>query len=224
MFGISLLQRGSQNVAYKQEATLRHNETSEELKPLQDPAKSVSNRRVSQPHSTDEAQKFGGYTRAELDVLQQLKARDREVRAHEAAHAAVGGQYAGSPKYSYQRGPDGQNYAIGGKVSIDLSSVSNDPEATIRKMDIVRRAALAPAQPSGQDRRVAQEAAAKKQQAQVELNKEVQQQRQKSQNDSSKENNVINNTNESEHPNHQQIINQGYQINPNANARISLQV
>lgn len=111
------------------------------------------------------------YTSEELDVIEQLKARDREVRAHEAAHATVGGQYAGSPSYTFQRGPDGRNYAIGGKVSIDVSTIPSDPEATARKMDIVRRAALAPAEPSAPDRRIAQEALVKKQKALTEVAK-----------------------------------------------------
>lgn len=111
------------------------------------------------------------YTAEELDVIEQLKSRDREVRAHEAAHAAVGGQYAGTPSYTFQRGPDGRNYAIGGKVSIDVSTIPNDPEATARKMDIVRRAALAPAEPSAPDRRIAQEALVKKQKALTEVAK-----------------------------------------------------
>jgi hypothetical protein len=88
--------------------------------------------------------------------LEKLKARDREVRAHEAAHlAASGGLAQGGPSFAYQRGPDGNLYAIGGEVSIDVSPVSGDPEATIRKAETIRRAALAPASPSGPDRAVA---------------------------------------------------------------------
>lgn len=94
----------------------------------------------------------------EQEQVRKLSARDQEVRAHEQAHAAVGGQYAGSPSYEYQRGPDGRNYAVGGEVQIDVSKVSGDPEATINKMAQVRAAALAPAEPSAQDRRVAAEA------------------------------------------------------------------
>ncbi|MFT4925530.1 MAG: hypothetical protein ACI8WB_001623 [Phenylobacterium sp.] len=94
---------------------------------------------------------------AELDLkqVQQLKSRDAEVRSHEAAHAAAGGQYAGSPTYSFKRGPDGNNYATAGEVSIDASRVPGDPAGTITKMLQVRAAALAPAQPSSQDRKVA---------------------------------------------------------------------
>lgn len=95
---------------------------------------------------------------ADKDVVRQLKDRDAEVRRHENAHASVGGQYAGSPQYEYQTGPDGKRYAVGGSVSIDISPVPGEPEKTIEKMRIVRAAALAPAEPSGQDRRVAAEA------------------------------------------------------------------
>lgn len=106
---------------------------------------------------------------SERRQLDRLKARDREVRAHEAAHQGVGGQYAGAASYSYQRGPDGVQYAVGGEVSIDLSAVQGNPQATIEKMRIVQAAALAPAQPSGQDRAVAAEAAQIQLQAQAEL-------------------------------------------------------
>lgn len=66
--------------------------------------------------------------------IKELKARDTEVRVHEQAHAAVGGQHAGSPSYEYQRGPDGTNYAVGGEVQIDVGAISGDPQATIEKM------------------------------------------------------------------------------------------
>lgn len=108
-------------------------------------------------------------TEKELQIVRELASRDREVRAHEQAHASVGGRYAGSPTYDLQRGPDGQQYAVGGEVPIDVGAVPGDPEATITKARIVRRAALAPAQPSPQDRSVAAQATAMEQQARAEL-------------------------------------------------------
>jgi len=102
--------------------------------------------------STRDAQ---GLTPDEQEAVDALKARDREVRNHEQAHARVGGQYASSPTYSYQTGPDGQQYAIGGAVQIDVSPIEGDPEATIDKMETVKAAALAPAEPSAADRQVA---------------------------------------------------------------------
>lgn len=98
--------------------------------------------------------------------LRELKRRDAEVRAHERAHMAAGGQYvAGGPSYEYQQGPDGRQYAIGGHVSIDSSSIPDDPEADLAKARQVRRAALAPGEPSAQDRAVAARAAAQESRA-----------------------------------------------------------
>ena len=104
--------------------------------------------------------------------VQELKKRDAEVKAHEQAHAAVGGSYASAPTYEYTTGPDNKQYAIGGEVQIDSAPVPNNPEATIRKMDIVIRAALAPAEPSSQDKQVAAQAAQQRAEAQAELAKQ----------------------------------------------------
>jgi SprA-related family len=101
-----------------------------------------------------------------------LKARDREVRAHERAHQAAGGSHAGAASYTFQKGPDGRAYAVGGEVPIDASEVKGDPQATIEKMQQVKAAALAPAEPSGQDRKVAALADAKIAQARAELNRQ----------------------------------------------------
>ncbi|WXL26364.1 putative metalloprotease CJM1_0395 family protein [Ectopseudomonas mendocina] len=90
--------------------------------------------------------------------LTRMVQRDREVRLHEQAHAAIGGRHAGAPTYSYERGTDGKRYAVAGEVSIDVSAVPNDPEATVRKMEVVIRAALSPAEPSAQDRQIAAQA------------------------------------------------------------------
>ena len=109
--------------------------------------------------------------------IQSLAARDREVRNHEQAHASVGGRYAGAPAFTYTRGPDGQSYATGGEVSIDVSPIPNDPEATLRKMELVQRAALAPAEPSAQDLRIAAQAQALAAQARAELGQQQREQR-----------------------------------------------
>jgi hypothetical protein len=103
----------------------------------------------------------------------KLKKRDTEVRAHEQAHIAAGGQYVrGGAKYQYTTGPDGQKYAAGGEVSIDTSPVRDDPRGTIQKMQTVKRAALAPSQPSAQDQAVAATADRTASQAQMELMRE----------------------------------------------------
>jgi hypothetical protein len=102
-------------------------------------------------------------------VVQQLKVRDREVKTHEMAHLANAGQYArGGATYSYQLGPDGRRYAVGGEVPIDVSK-EKTPEQTIRKMEAVKRAAMAPAEPSSADRSIAAAASATESLARQEL-------------------------------------------------------
>jgi len=90
--------------------------------------------------------------------IRELSARDREVRTHEQAHQSAGGSLAGAASFTYERGPDGKSYAIGGEVPISLSS-SGDPEQVKANAERVQQAALAPAEPSSQDRRVAAAAA-----------------------------------------------------------------
>ncbi|MBS8262638.1 hypothetical protein DYI23_20600 [Roseibium polysiphoniae] len=121
---------------------------------------------------TEEDPDGDGLTEAEEKQVEELKQRDREVRAHEQAHARVGGPYAGAPTYTFQQGPDGGRYAIGGEVQID-TSVERTAEATIRKMQIVIRAATAPAEPSSQDLKVAQQARSQLAAAQAEARAEA---------------------------------------------------
>jgi hypothetical protein len=89
--------------------------------------------------------------------LEALKARDKEVRDHEMAHQMAAGQYFLSKSFEFTTGPDGAQYAISGKVRIDIAPEA-EPEKTIEKMDQVRAAALAPSDPSPQDRKIAAEA------------------------------------------------------------------
>lgn len=110
-----------------------------------------------------------GLSDSDQAVVAKLKATDREVRAHEQAHlAAAGGLARGGATYTYQRGPDGQLYAVGGEVSIDVSP-GRTPEETLQRAQQVRAAALAPASPSSQDRAVAAQAAQLALDAQLEL-------------------------------------------------------
>lgn len=101
-----------------------------------------------------------GLTDADRRKVEQLKRRDQEVREHERAHATAGGSITGAPSFNFTRGPDGKQYAVGGEVSIDASPVPGNPRATISKLEQVKRAALAPRNPSGQDRSVASAAEA----------------------------------------------------------------
>ena len=110
--------------------------------------------------------------RQQQQEIRDLVRRDREVRQHEQAHAAAGGVHAGTPQYELTKGSNGVSYATGGHVKIDVSDVPGDAQATLEKMQTVQRAALAPAQPSAQDRAVAAEAVAKATEARAELRNE----------------------------------------------------
>lgn len=97
-------------------------------------------------------------TQEEQQMVQELKQRDTEVRAHEQAHiSAAAGLRTSAASYDYQTGPDGKKYAVGGEVSISFTS-SGNPEEDIQNAETMRNAALAPSEPSGQDRSVAKSA------------------------------------------------------------------
>ncbi len=84
----------------------------------------------------------------------RLKQTEEKIRTHEAAHMSAGGAFAGGVTYVYSKGPDGRMYVSGGEVPIQAPE-GKTPEETAHNMEIVRRAALAPADPSGQDVAVA---------------------------------------------------------------------
>jgi hypothetical protein len=111
---------------------------------------------------------------ARLIQIAQLSSVDQHVRAHEQAHLAAAGPYArGGASYTYQTGPDGKQYAVGGEVAIDASPIPGDPQATIEKERTVQAAANAPVDPSTQDRQVAAAAAVIEQQAMLDLAKQA---------------------------------------------------
>jgi len=111
-------------------------------------------------------------SREEQQQVKELAARDREVKTHEAAHKAAGGSLTGPARFSYTTGPDGKRYATGGEVSIDTSAVPGDPQATLIKANRIRAAAVAPVEPSGQDRRVAAQASQMAADARMEITKQ----------------------------------------------------
>ncbi len=102
-------------------------------------------------------------------ALQELKTIDQKVRAHEGAHRSAGAGLVRGGSFTYRKGPDGQMYAVGGEVIIDTGAVPGNPRATLAKMQQVQAAAMAPADPSPQDRAVAAQAAATAAKAQAEL-------------------------------------------------------
>ena len=145
---------------------------------------------------------------SEKRKLQKLKRRDREVRAHEMAHQSAGGQYAGSASYNYTTGPDNKRYAVGGSVDIDTGA-EESPEKTIEKANQIKRAAMAPAQPSTADLKIAAKAARMKMQAQAELRQKESNINDKSKNSLEKNNSSSEEINDKNEPqfNNKYIIN-----------------
>lgn len=116
----------------------------------------------------------GNKNLAESDqkLINELKKIEKNVIAHEQAHISSGGGLVrGGASYNYQAGPDGKRYIVGGEVQIDTSTQSDDPAATVAKMQRVIQAALAPADPSSQDRSVASSAAKTLSAARMELSR-----------------------------------------------------
>jgi len=123
---------------------------------------STENKKEERPEDSPAAQK----------VVAELKSADQRVRSHEMAHlAAAGGLARGGASYSFRTGPDGKRYAVSGEVSIDTKPVDGDPKATLTKAMQIQRAALAPADPSPQDRAVAASAGSMASQAQAEISR-----------------------------------------------------
>lgn len=91
-----------------------------------------------------------GLTPEQQRQVQDLQARDTHVRSHEAAHQAAGGDLTGPASFSYEQGPDGRSYAVGGEVPIQ-SRAGRTPDETISIARRVRAAALAPSDPSAAD-------------------------------------------------------------------------
>ncbi|MFT3931872.1 MAG: putative metalloprotease CJM1_0395 family protein [Spongiibacteraceae bacterium] len=148
---------GLESVENKDQALPPVEESSASDKTRQQPnqkAEATSDKEKGKGRERDTASEL---TDAEEQEIRELAVIDREVRAHEAAHQAVGGSLAGAASFRFAIGPDGKRYAVGGEVPITIAT-SDDPQLTIRNARQVRAAALAPAQPSAQDRSVASEA------------------------------------------------------------------
>ncbi len=84
---------------------------------------------------------------------------ENNVKQHEQAHMAVGGGLVSTARFSYTLGPDGKRYVSGGEVSISIPSSENE-EDNLNTLERVKRAALAPADPSPQDIKTAAMASA----------------------------------------------------------------
>lgn len=98
--------------------------------------------------------------RQEQSVIRELINIEKKVIAHEQAHMAAGSGVTGASSYSYTNGPDGKRYISGGEVAINVPA-TDDPKKGKMLMQRVIEAALAPADPSPQDIKVAQSAQSK---------------------------------------------------------------
>ncbi len=84
-------------------------------------------------------------------AIEQLKSRDKEVRIHEMSHSTNPELIKiGSAQFDYTIGPDGKAYATGGRVTLSTGS-SKTPEEALAKAEALKRASMAPGEPSSQD-------------------------------------------------------------------------
>lgn len=111
---------------------------------------------------------IGELSMEEQRIVTELQAADTNVRAHEAAHMAAGGGLTSPASYTYERGPDNKMYAVAGEVGISTGE-GNTPQESLNKAQTIRRAALAPADPSPQDLKVAAQAASMEMSARAEI-------------------------------------------------------
>lgn len=87
-------------------------------------------------------------------VLSRFKNKDNEVRTHEQLHASKA--TTTTPiNYSYQAGPDGKLYAVGGYVRFD-TSIPKDEAQAMQKLNELQRASTAPKDLSSADSSIAQ--------------------------------------------------------------------
>ena len=114
---------------------------------------------------------IGELSLEEQRIVTELQAADTNVRAHEAAHMAAGGGLTSPASYTYERGPDNKMYAVAGEVGISTGE-GNTPQESLNKAQTIRRAALAPADPSPQDLKVAAQAASMEMSARVQIMQE----------------------------------------------------
>ncbi|MDY6124226.1 MAG: putative metalloprotease CJM1_0395 family protein [Campylobacter sp.] len=114
---------------------------------------------------------IGELSLEEQRIVSELQAADTNVRAHEAAHMAAGGGLTSPASYTYERGPDNKMYAVAGEVGISTSE-GNTPQESLNKAQTIRRAALAPADPSPQDLKVAAQAASMEMNARAQIMQE----------------------------------------------------
>jgi len=87
----------------------------------------------------------------EQKAIERLKNRDKEVRTHESSHSNNPELIKiGSAQFDYTIGPDGKAYATGGKVTL-ATGIARTPEDALAKAEALKKASMAPGEPSSQD-------------------------------------------------------------------------
>ena len=152
---------------------------------------------------------IGELSLEEQRIVSELQAADTNVRAHEAAHMAAGGGLTSPASYTYERGPDNKMYAVAGEVGISTSQ-GNTPQESLNKAQTIRRAALAPADPSPQDLKVAAQAASMEMSARAQIMQEKMAQNSQNPNNNNEASAENSNTNSAENSN----------VNSTGNSRI----
>ena len=143
---------------------------------------------------------IGELSLEEQRMVAELQAADTNVRAHEAAHMAAGGGLTSPASYTYERGPDNKMYAVAGEVGISTGE-GNTPQESLNKAQTIRRAALAPADPSPQDLKVAAQAASMEMSARAEIMQEKMAQNSQNSNNSNETSAGNSNVNSTENSN-----------------------
>lgn len=155
-----MIEASQQNAAESKEPSLQDQlEKASEKRKAQQKAQQEAQQRAAQTAQAARAEQSQdpALSAAQQRQLQALQSRDIAVKAHEMAHATAAAGLSGVPTYTYQTGPNGERFAIGGQVNIDMSP-GRTPEETLTKASRILAAATAPSDPSSADNSVAMQA------------------------------------------------------------------
>ena len=90
----------------------------------------------------------------DAQVIEQLQSRSKQARASELSQYIAAGRYSRGATYRYTTGPDGQRYLSASAMQFDMAPFPDDPDATVAKMQAIKRAALAAACETDCQRRI----------------------------------------------------------------------
>lgn len=82
--------------------------------------------------------------------IKRMKSWEDHVVAHERMHMLAGGGAVGAPSYVYKMGPDGKMYITGGEVTLYVPKAATLEGSEVALQNL-KKAALAPSDPSPKD-------------------------------------------------------------------------